>query len=665
MKAVITIFVLLAFGSTATAQDWPTWGGPPGGSKYSKLDQINLDNVDQLEVAWTYRAGNYEGKMGGFGNSFGLQAVPILLPEEAGGHLVLCDPFWRVIALDPLTGEVRWEMKPEIEKGLRNLQYKCRGVSQWEDTEAPDGTLCKYRIFQVTGERRMFSMDANTGKLCPGFGNTENDGELVMDEDIGSIPHAHDVEAIRTYFPPAIVSDSVIIGSVVGTKFLDANAPSGAVYAFDARTGKMKWYWDPIPRDPSDPAYETWDPEQVAVTGGGNVWTYMTTDPERDLVFLPTGSPSPNYYGINRQGNNLYANSTVALRGSTGERVWHYQVVRHDIWDWDTAVEPMAIEVTKDGVTTPAIVQLTKQGLTYLFDRETGEPLIEIKEQPVDTEGGLPGEYLPPTQPFPVKPRPLNEMITTKDDAWGFTFWDRGKCEENYDKYDHGTIFTPPSERGLLIHPGMVNNWGGGAFDPETNMLVTNYRRFSLFVAVFPVEELELDDPDDPRQGFPSGPPGVMRNTETPVAPMGYAMERGPEKAFGPLFSPCISPPWYVLAGIDMSTGDIKWEVPLGTLDKMMRLPLPLKFGAVGIGGPMITAGGLTFIGATSDETFRAFETATGEEVWQDALPTSNMTVPMTYERDGRQFIVLAAGGHHIFYGQKVSDWLIAYALPE
>ena len=662
IRAVVTSIVLLALSGAACASDWPTWGGPPGGSKYSLLNQINLDNVDQLEVAWTYRTGDYTGKMARFGNSFGLQAVPIILPDEAGGHLVFCNPFWKVIALDPLTGEVRWEFDPQVEKGLPDLQYKCRGVAQWEDSEAADDALCKYTVIQVTGERRIFSLDARTGQPCPGFANG---GELDTSAAIGSIAHAHDVSAIRTYFPPAVVSDRIIIGSVVGTKFLDANAPSGAVYAFNARNGDFEWFWDPIPRDPADPAYSTWDPEEVAETGGGNVWTYMTTDPERDLVFLPTGSPSPNYYGINRQGDNLYANATVALRGSTGERVWHYQVVRHDIWDWDTAVEPMVVDVEHDGKTRTAVIQLTKQGLTFMFDIETGEPLFEVIEQPVDTEGGLPGEYLPPTQPFPVKPRPLNDMTTTKEDAWGFTFWDKGKCEENYDSYDHGTLFTPPSERGLLIHPGMVNNWGGGAYDPETNMLVTNFRRFSLFVAVFPVEDLDLADPNDPRQGFPSGPPGVMRNTETPEAPNGYAMERGPEKAFSPLFSPCIKPPWYVLAGIDMSTGEIMWEKPLGTLDKMMRIPLPLKYGAVGIGGPMITAGGLTFIGATSDETFRAFETATGEEVWSAELPTSNMTVPMTYERDGRQFVVIAAGGHHIFYPQKAGDWLIAYALPE
>ena len=295
MKIPATLCVILMLTcANAFAEGWPTWGGPPGGSKYSPLAQINKDNVQDLEVAWTFRTGDFEGKMAPFGNSFGLQAVPILLPEEAGGHLVLCNPFWNVIALDPVTGEKRWEWKPDppVEKGLKDLQYKCRGVSQWEDTEAEAGAFCKWRIFQVTGERRMFAIDANTGQLCPDFGDA---GVVIMDEAIGSIPHAHDVSAIRTYFPPAIVSDTVISGSVVGTKFQDAHAPSGAVYAFDARTGYLKWTFDPVPRNPGDPEAANWTAESLANTGGGNVWTYMTTDPERDLVFLPTSSASPNY----------------------------------------------------------------------------------------------------------------------------------------------------------------------------------------------------------------------------------------------------------------------------------------------------------------------------------------------------------------------------------
>ncbi len=340
----------------------------------------------------------------------------------------------------------------------------------------------------------MFAIDANTGKLCPDFGDG---GVVIMDEAIGSIPHAHDVSAIRTYFPPAIVSDTVISGSVVGTKFQDAHAPSGAVYAFDARTGNLKWTFDPVPRNPGDPEAANWTAESLANTGGGNVWTYMTTDPERDLVFLPTSSASPNYYGINRPGDNRYANSIVALRGSTGELVWHFQAVHHDVWDWDVSPEPMAIDLTWKGEKIPALVQLTKQGLVFVFHRETGEPLWPIREVPVDTNG-IPGEQLSPTQPFPEKPLPLAKFITTEDDAWGFTFLDRMACKEVFRKYRHGTMFTPPSLEGTIIQPGMVSNWGGGAFDPESNLLITNVRRFQLFIGLPRTDTIDLDAAKNP-----------------------------------------------------------------------------------------------------------------------------------------------------------------------
>ncbi len=649
------VLALGLVGAPALAQEWPTWGGPPGGAKYSALKQIDRSNVKDLEVAWSFRTGDYEGKMAPFGNSFGLQVVPILLEQKAGGHLVLCNPFWRVIALDPVTGKQVWEMDPKVKRGEKEIQYKCRGVSQWEDTQAAADTLCKYRILVTTGDRRLIAMDAPTGKLCPTFGNG---GTVVMDPDIASVPHGVDVDAIRTYFPPTIVRDSVVIGSVVGTKFEDTDATSGAVYAYDARTGAFKWTWDPIPRNPGDPEAANWDPQALAETGGGNVWTYMTADPERDLVFLPTSSPSPNYYGVNRPGDNRYANSTVALRGSTGELVWHFQVVHHDVWDWDVTAEPMAIDLTWEGKKKPAIVQLTKQGLVFTFDRDTGTPLWPVEERPVATTGGMPGEQLSPTQPFPVKPAPLAKMVITPDDAWGFTAYDRNVCRETIKKYRHGEVFTPPSPQGTVIQPGMVSSWGGGAFDPERDLLITNVRRFPLFIGLTPASELTPEDRNHPRKGFPGGPPAEIKGTP-------YAMERGPEKVFGPLFAPCTAPPWYVLTAINLATGDVAWEVPLGVLDKQMRLPLPLKFGAVGIGGPLITAGGLIFIAATADERFRAFDIDTGKEIWEQSLPTSSMTVPMTYERDGRQFVVIAAGGHHIFYPQKVSDHLIAYALPK
>ena len=450
--------------------------------------------------------------MAPFGNSFGLQAVPILLPEAAGGHLVLCDPFWRVIALDPVSGEVAWEMTPEpaVQKGLRDLQYKCRGVSQWEDTEAEDGALCKWRIFQVTGDRRMFAMDAKTGKLCPGFGDG---GTVVMDEAIGSIPHAHDVTAIRTYFPPAVVSDTVISGSVVGTKFHDAHAPSGAVYAFDARTGALKWTFDPVPRNPGDPEAANWTAEGLATTGGGNVWTYMTTDPGarprvsadvEPIAELLRHQPArrQSVCEFHRRLTRFDRRTRLAFSGRASRRLGLGRVAR-------TIGDRPDVERRENSGDRAA----DQAGTHFVFHRETGENRSGRLRKCPSTPTASRANRLSPTQPFPEKPAPLAKFITTEDDAWGFTFLDRMVCKEVWRKYRHGTLFTPPSPEGTIIQPGMVNNWGGGAFDPERNLLITNVRRFSLFIGLPRTDTIDLEAAKNPQAGFPGGPPKPIKGT--------------------------------------------------------------------------------------------------------------------------------------------------------
>ena len=657
--------IMVAGGNAAAETDfsgWPDHGGDRGGSRYSSLTQINKDTVAELQLAWSYRTGDGEGPVVP-GGSYGLQGTPILMPEEAGGSLVLCGAFGRVIALDPTDGSERWSFDPEVVRGKPATQYKCRGVAQWQDPQLGKSTdenvsesvtdACAWRIFHVTYDQRLYALDGRTGNPCTDFGDA---GLVSLTPLIDATKPATDTPGVLTYMPPVVVGNTVIIGSSVGAKFKRADAPSGAIRAFDALSGDFKWMFDPVPRSPADPVADNWTPESMVKTGGANVWTLMSVDRERDMVFLPTSSASPNYYGGTRPGDNRYANSIVALRGSTGELIWHFQIVHHDVWDWDLASQPMLVDIRRADETLPAVVQLTKHGLVFVFHRETGDPLFPIEERPVPTDG-VRGEILSPTQPFPTAPPPLTAQGITPDDAWGFTFYDKGECRKIIEGLRYGEIFTPPSTQGTIIMPGMVSNWGSGAFDPGRNLLVTNPQSIPGFIRLVPNVDVDPGLAEAPMAGLPGGPAGYIAGTP-------YAIERGAAQIFSPFGAPCTKPPWNTLTAVDLDKGTIKWSVPLGTLDKLMPVAMPLALGTPGIGGPIVTAGGLIFIGATADEKFRAFDLDTGEELWRAEIPTSAMATPMTYTAGGRQFIVVSAGGHHAYYRQKASDYVLAFALP-
>ena len=291
-----------------------------------------------------------------------------------------------------------------------------------------------------------------------------------------------------------------------------------------------------------------------------------------------------------------------------------------------------------------------------MFHRETGEPIFPVEERPVPTDG-VPDDILSPTQPFPTAPPPLSPHGLSPDDAWGFTFYDRAACRRLIASLRHGEIYTPPTTQGTAIMPGMVSNYGAGAFDPRRNLLVTNAQRFPGYIRLIPKDEIDLELANSPMAGLPGGPPGLIAGTA-------YGIERGATQLFSPFGSPCTKPPWYTLTAVDLDEGEIRWSVPLGLIDKRSPFPRPVKLGAPGMGGPIVTASGLIFIGATADERFRAFDIDTGDELWTVDMPTAAMATPMTYETDGRQFVVVAAGGHHAYYRNKVSDYLIAFALP-
>ena len=649
-RRLVWVMLMLAMpASQASAQGWPAYGGDVGGSRYSALDQVHRGNVAELELAWTYRTGAVKAhpELRPF---IDFQATPILLPETAGGHLVVCDPFTRVMALDPATGEERWRFDPDIDKRPLAGRFKCKGVALWQSPEAEPGQACTSRLYIATADKRLLAIDAATGAACADFGEA---GSVDVDALIRATVPAEGVDATQLLAPPAVVGDVVAVSST-SNKFESANSVNGAIRGFDARTGKLRWSFDPLVRD----AATGFDPTPPEV-GGGNNWTPMSVDNERDLLFIPTASPAPNYWGVHRPGDNRYANSIIALRGATGEVVWHFQTLHHDVWDRDVGSPPIVVDIRRNGEDIPAVIQLVKTGMVFIFNRETGEPLFPIEERPVPTDTDVPGEILSPTQPFPVKPPVLVRNEISPDDAWGFTVFDRMACRKKIESLRHGGHYEPMMlSTGTLMfpQPGGGSNWGGGAFDPQRNLLITPVSQIPYYVKLLPREDVDPAQASKPGAGAPMQGPGYIGGTP-------YAVEQGP--LFSPSFSPCTAPPWNLLVAVDMAVGEIKWKVPFGVLDKLMPVPIPLKLGTPSAGGPIVTAGGLIFIGATSDSRIRAYDIDTGEELWQVQAPTSAQATPMTYSVNGRQFVVFAAGGHSWYYAQGIDDYLLAYALPE
>ena len=638
LPAIFVVLFLLHLSANAVAQSWLYYGGDEGGSRFSALDQINRDNVGDLELVWTFRTGAVDEnpKLKSF---IDFQATPILLPAEAGGHLIVCTPFIKVIALDPQSGQERWTFEPEFSKVPYAGRFQCRGISQWRDPKAAEDARCATRLFLPLPDLRLLAIDARDGELCTDFGV---DGVVDVRPHIETLKPAEGVIGTQL-LAPATVINGVVVVTTTANKLQSAKSLNGAIRGFDARNGKLRWTFDPLVRIATKELDAT--PPDV---GGGNVGTIMSTDSERDLLFLPTASAAPNFWGVNRPGDNRYASSLVALRGSTGEVVWHFQIVHHDVWSHDVPSPPIVVDIRRDGEVIPAVIQMSKSGMVFTFHRETGEPLFPIEERPVSTDG-IPGELLSPTQPFTVKPPPLVRMEISPDDAWGFTIFDRSVCRKKIAALRWGSVYEPPTTQGTIMYPqvGGGINWGGGAFDPERNMLITPVSEIPYYVRLVPIEDVDPDMPELP--GYIDGTP--------------YAVEQGP--LLSPFLSPCTAPPWSQLVAVDMSVGEIKWKIPFGVLDKVMPVPLPLNWGVASVGGPIVTGGGLIFIGATADSRFRAFDIDTGMELWQDILPTSAMATPMTYAVGGRQYVVIAAGGHSGYYTHGVNDYLLAYALAE
>lgn len=635
--ATAILLGLLSFWCVAS--DWPVHGADKAGTRYSRLDQIDRRNVEDLTIAWQYRTGE-RARRGEQAFKFTYdQDIPILV----AGNLVVCTPFNRVIALNPATGIERWVFEPQIALNHENgAAYGCRGVAHWRDEIAAAGTPCRDRLLFGTNDLRMFAIDARTGKRCSDFGDN---GEITIPT---SKPEAFRGE-VRHLMPPAIVNGVAVLGSAIVDDYR-ADTPSGKVRAFDAKTGARRWEFDPL-RTPQSAAATDGTANQI-VTGSANVWSNMSVDEDRDLIFLPTSSPAPDFYGGLRPGNNEFANSLVALRGTTGEYLWHFQVVHHTVWDYDLAPQPLLVDLPRDGEAVPVVVQNTKQGLVFIFNRETGEPFFAVEERPVP-KGDLPGEWYSPTQPFPVKPPPLLKLHTSPDDAWGFTFWDQGKCRELMRGIRTGSVYTPPSLEGTLISPWTAGgaNWGGPAYDPQRSLMIINTSRIAKISKIVPVNEIDKLSATD------LATYGEVKKVGTSP----YAVQE--TLLVSPWGAPCTPPPWGALTAVDLAKGTIVWEVALGSIEEFLPLPIPWRLGTPNIGGPIITAGGLIFIAATIDRNFRAFDVDSGEELWRDKLPATTLTTPMTYFAGGRQFVVIVSGGHSSVPSVK-GDYVIAYALP-
>lgn len=618
---------------------WPTYGGDPGGARYSPLTQISPANVRRLQVAWVFRTGELGKGVADWMRS-AFEATPILYD----GTLYFTTPSTNVVAIDAATGALRWRHDSHNDDDLHYSDGVSRGVSLWVDATEPANAECRARIYAATLDGRLLALDAATGKSCDDFG-VQGAVDLLQGVRYAEKPGT----GWRNYLvtsPPAAVDGKVIVGSSVGdNRAVDVEL--GTVRAFDARTGKLLWTWDPIPRDPANPVYQEWSAQGAKLTGAANAWAPLSVDSMRHLVFVPTGSASPDFFGGERPGDDRWADSVVALDADTGTLVWGRQLVHHNLWDYDVASQPTLVELTHDGRPVPAVVQATKMGFLYTLNRETGAPVFPIVEKPVPRDAA-PGETPSPTQPYPVAPPALapQKPVTPKD-AWGIAWLDTRACRNRIEADRSEGIFQPPSTQESIYSPGFAggSNWGGIAFDPRRQLVVANTMNLPWLMALVPREKVESEMRDPKYRGWEFG-----QMLGTP-----YAMRR---RAFiSGLGIPCVKPPWGTLTAVDMAHGTIKWQVPLGDAPLVH-----VNLGMPNLGGPVITASGLVFIAASLDDRMRAFDIDTGKVLWQAKLPAGGQATPMTYAVGGRQYIVIAAGGY-----KDVStrgDYLIAYALP-
>ncbi|HTN62260.1 MAG TPA: glucose/quinate/shikimate family membrane-bound PQQ-dependent dehydrogenase [Devosia sp.] len=657
--------------------EWQAYGRTELGQRYSPLEQLTPDNVAGLQVAWTYHTGDVRGP------NDPEETTYEVTPLKIGDTIYLCTPHDIVIALNAETGDEKWRYDPQLQQPPKNdtQHLTCRGVSYDQGTaaapaqtvgtppieppiagapaqatatppaESPIATAaapananpdCAQRLFLPTADARLIALSPVTGEVCPGFGG--EDGTVDLWQNMPNVTPG----SYYSTSPPVITNHLIVVGGAVNDN-VSTNETSGVIRAFDLQTGELVWNWDSLNPDATTPIAEG----DTYSINSPNSWSVSSYDPALGLIYVPMGNQPPDQFGGNRSENaETYSASIVALNAETGKVAWVFQGVHHDLWDMDVPAQPSLIDLTIDGQSVPALVASTKQGEIFVLNRQTGVPILPVSEEPAP-QGAVSGDFTSPTQPLSTlsfKPEPLTEAS-----MWGVSPFDQLACRIAFRSMRYEGRYTPPSEQGSIVYPGNFGtfNWGAVAVDPERQVM------FAMPVYLAFTSTLVPRDNAEQRYVSKEDSPAFNENYGAPFAAnMGAFLS--------PLGLPCQAPPWGYVAGADLTTGKIAYRHVNGTVQDLSPIPVPLKLGVPGIGGPIITKGGLAFLSGTLDYYARAYDLTSGKQLWESRLPAGGQATPMTYWSDAsqRQFLLVVAGGHGST-GTKAGDAIIAYALPK
>ena len=621
-------------GNAVPDGEWHQYGRTQYGQRYSPLTQITPENVAKLELAWQYRTGDVRQPQDVTETTY--QVTPLKIEDT----LYLCTPHNIAIALDADTGKEKWRYNPEVSANTQRQHQTCRGVTYWKDQTVAADQACYERVYLPTSDAHLIALDAKTGQICESFADK---GVLDLTRGMKYNPSGY----YYSTSPPTAIDGKIIVGGAVNDNF-STEEQSGVIRAFDILTGQLLWNWDSGNPDVTTPIAEG----EHYTTNSPNSWSVFSADEKLGLIYIPLGNQVPDQLGMGRsEAVEKYSSSITALDVNTGQVRWVRQTVHHDLWDMDVPAQPVLLDITKDGQAVPALVGPTKQGDIYVLDRRTGEPIIPVTEVAAP-KGAIPEDFSAPTQPLSgltFNPPPLTEA-----NMWGATMFDQLACRIQFRSLRYEGRYTPPSLQGTIVYPGNfgVFNWGSVAVDPKRQVMFGMPTYLAFTSRLVPADQIPPKGEDEK-----ASEQGLNRNDGAP-----YGVFMGP--FLSPLGIPCQSPPWGYVAGVDLRTGKIAYKHKNGTVEDMAPVPIPLKLGVPGIGGPMITAGGVAFLGAAVDDYLRAYDLTTGKQLWQTRLPAGGQSTPMSYTgKNGKQYVLIVAGGHGSV-GTKAGDYVMSYKLP-